>query len=35
MSLAARVASPNPVRICDDPVDWDWRKYVAQRKTIA
>lgn len=27
-----RLASPLPLRLCDDPNDWDWRAFLAARK---
>jgi hypothetical protein len=29
--LAARIASPHPVRCCDDAATWDWRAHVRSR----
>lgn len=29
--LATRIWAEEPLRQCDDPVNWDWRAYVAQR----
>ena len=30
--LAVRVTSDIPVRVCDDPLGWDWRAFVAERR---
>lgn len=32
-NLRARVFSPEPLRICDDPDNWNWREYVAGRRS--
>lgn len=29
---ATRVGSFTAIRVCDDPVGWDWRAYIARRK---
>ncbi|WP_265101640.1 hypothetical protein [Fimbriimonas ginsengisoli] len=29
--LAERVASPQPIRVCDDAETWDWRAYLTRR----
>ncbi len=29
--FVVRIGSPEPVRCCDDPANWDWRAYVKQR----
>lgn len=29
--FVVRIGSLEPVRCCDDPVNWDWRAYVKQR----
>jgi len=29
--ISARIASQQPLRICDDTTTWDWRKYLAPR----
>ncbi|HLO97931.1 MAG TPA: hypothetical protein VK171_04990 [Fimbriimonas sp.] len=31
--LSERVFAPNALRPCDDPISWDWRAYVAQRRS--
>ena len=33
LELAARIASDEPVRCCDDPERWNWREYLAERLT--
>lgn len=30
--LAKRVVSPRPMRACDDPDQWDWRAFLAERR---
>lgn len=32
--LAHRIGSATPIRPCDDAPTWDWRAYVATRKTL-
>lgn len=32
-ALAPRLASSTPMRPCDDPVAWDWRKFLRERST--
>jgi hypothetical protein len=29
--LASRIASPKPLRVCDDAATWDWRNYLKSR----
>jgi hypothetical protein len=33
--LAGRIASPHPLRVCDDAATWDWRDYVDLRRAGA
>jgi len=30
--FVTRVGSPDPIRCCDDPKNWDWRQYIGKRK---
>lgn len=30
--LSRRVYAPAPIRVCDDPENWDWRAFIAQRR---
>jgi len=32
VNLRQRIYAKVPLRPCDDPVNWDWRAYVASRK---
>lgn len=32
--LAVRVGSMDSIKICDDPGDWDWRAYLAERARL-
>jgi hypothetical protein len=31
--LAARIASPTPLKLCDDPDQWNWRTFISNRKS--
>jgi len=31
--VALRIGSAVPIRCCDDPVEWDWRGYLGERKS--
>lgn len=31
--LAPRVSAAAPVRLCDDPEKWDWRAFIARRRS--
>ena len=33
-AFAARIGSPEPLRCCDDPIAWDWRAYLGERKRV-
>lgn len=32
MELAARIAAPAPLRVCDDAATWNWREFVNARQ---
>lgn len=32
--ITARIAAPEPIRICDDAASWDWRVYLKERSTL-